>query len=181
MGYILLSPEYTKSENKENQSKSKENQIENWHLFETEEKYYGKDDFLYTPYGDNIEDERDCITIAEGLDIIISKNSQCNNSEIFSDTTDLEEKYINSFTIGYRLEGIRGQYLNEFIKDYIKKHDKYNNEEYIFKKPYNIYYTNKNRTFFYSNDADTIRIIACMLRRCVCGSCIATLYGDNKK
>ena len=170
MGYILLSPEHIKSE-------SEENQIENWHLFETEEKYHYKYDFLYTPYGDNIEDERDCVTITESLDIMINQSSQCKNSEIFSYTTNLKEKDINYFTIGYRLKGIKGQYLNEFIKEYLEKHDN-GNEEYDFQKQYITCYTNKNRTFFYSYNEDAIRIIACMLRRCICGNCMRTLYSN---
>lgn len=43
------------------------------------------------------------------------------------------------------------------------------------------YFTNENQTFFYSDNEDTIRMLACLLRRNVCGRCMATLYADNKK
>ena len=41
-----------------------------------------------------------------------------------------------------------------------------------------IYYTNRNRTFFYSYSEEVIRILACTLGRDVCGVCMSKLYGD---
>ena len=172
MGYILLSPEHIEFTGEDEDKK--------WHLFETEEDYYDEEDFLHT--SDDPEDERDCITIVEGIDIKINNKPECENSEIFSNTTDLTEDNFIYFNIKYNLQKIEGQYLRKFIKEYIEKHDKDNVEEYTFKKTYNKYYTDKNRTFFYSDNTDTIRILACMLRRCVCGNCMRTLYRnlDNK-
>lgn len=178
MGYILLSPEYIEF--------TGEKEDKNWHLFETEEVYYDEDGFLHNS-DVPIEDERDYITIADGIDVKISKNSQCKNTEndksktckvICSNTTDLKGEDFIPFNIKYNLQKIKGQYLNEFIEEYIKEHDKDNIEEYVFKKTYNKYYTDENRTFFYSDDADTIRILACMLRRCVCGNCMRSLYSN---
>ena len=182
MGYILLSPKYIKSE-------SEENQIENWHLFKTETLEKDNDDSLDDKLllnDDDIDDyiiedieeneyEKDYITI-EDNNIQINKNPQCEN-EIFSNCIDLESENYLLFKIKYNLQKITGQYLNKFIKEYKKEHDEDDIEEYDF-LGVGIYYTDKKRTFFYSDDADIIRIIACMLRRCVCGNCIRTLYSN---
>ena len=190
MGYILLSPEHIKFTDEKEDKK--------WHLFNAEIcgvivkeecDYDDDDDFdIFNEEECSVvvtnepENEKSCITAGD-VKIDINDYPECENTEndeekICSKSNDLEEDKLTSFIINYNLPKIKGQYLNKFIKEYIKEHDKNKIEKYIFKKTGNKYYTDEDRTFFYSDDADTIRIIACMLRRCICGNCMRTLYSN---
>lgn len=154
MGYILLSPEYIESK-----------EGENWHLFKAkkvkgkpdlrqqmEELAYGVEEYIVEIIDD------DCLPECK------EKASECKEEEkvikCICKCIDISSKYYESIPIEYKLK---------------KRTTRYNLIEKL------EYFTDKEQTFFYSDSEDTIRMLACMLGRCVCGNCIKTLYGDNKK
>lgn len=153
MGYILLSPEYIESK-----------EGENWHLFKAK-KVKGKPDLRQQmeelAYGvkeyivEIIDD--DCLPECK------EKASECKEEakviKCISKYIDINSKYYKSIPIEYNLK---------------KETTRYNPIEKL------EYFTNENQTLFYSNDEDTIRMLACLLGRCICGSCMSKLYGDNK-
>ena len=178
MGYILLSPEYIKS-------KSEENKIENWHLFDAkiiedevenslrciqifcnqseiyDNKYY---DFYKLMHGNSgeIEEERAKNSIMIKRDIIAGKikfelNKKSGCEKIDSNKKCIENENFEAFSI-----------KSELDKKYTDYYFSVNS----------IYYTNRNRTFFYSYSEEVIRILACTLGRDVCGVCMSKLYGD---
>ena len=188
MGYILLSPEHIEF--------TGEKEDKNWHLFKAkieipindiseiyieEEKKQKCFEYCWDNY-DNSSNKnyyKKCI-IARNGKIEIDKNPVCNNKKISRKSGYLANEDFKHLFIKYDFNKMESEYLMKYIEKFIEEHDKYDIEKYRF-SGVGIYYTGKNRTFFYSDDEDTIRMLACMLRRCVCGSCIKTLYGDNKK
>ena len=142
MGYILLSPKYIKS-------KSKENKIENWHLFKAK-RYKEKLNlsqqleeirYLKEEYTVEIIDDGCFPEFKEEVEII--KYIQ------------VSSEYYKSISIEYDLK---------------KETTKYKGLKY---------FTDEKQTLFYSDNEDTIRVLACILGRKVCGRCMATLYGDK--
>lgn len=128
-------------------------EAENWHLFKAK-RVKVKPDLLQecreTAYGE------------EEYTVEIIDNDclpECKEEVKGEQYININSKYYKSIPIVYNLK---------------KGTIKYNLIEKL------EYFTNENQTFFYSNNEDTIRMLACMLRRCVCGRCMATLYGDNK-
>lgn len=167
MGYILLSPEYIKSESGYN-----------WHLFEAEliennnreltlrellrvtklsENYYNYHSYLQL----FIKEIKNSITIERNniigkIKFELNKKSECGTRDRNKDK--IENKNFESFDIKYDLS--KGCIQYDFSVD-------------------DIYYTDRNRTFFYSDNEDVIRILACTLGRDVCGACMSKLYGDD--
>ena len=190
-GYILLSPKYIKSE-------SEENQIENWHLFKAE-IYMNDITELYDNFnGISIEEgevkkgfascndydnssnkNKKYIISINGKIAICNYHPECNNEDIFRNGSDLGIEDFEHFFIKYNFEKMRKGYLKKYIEEYEEKHDTDDIDKCKF-EGIGIYYTDKNRTFFYSKELNTIRMLACLLGRSVCGTCMATLYGDNK-
>ena len=178
MGYILLSPKYIKSE-------SEENKIENWHLFDAKiiedeiennfrciqilcnhsEIYNNK--YYKLVYGNSAEVEANMLknSIMIKRDIIAGKiefdllkeKSGCNKIYIDNNKKLIKNENFEVFSIKSDLN------------------EKYTN--YYFSVN-NIYYTNRNKTFFYSDNEEVIRILACTLGRDICGVCMSKLYGD---
>ena len=156
MGYILLSPKYIKS-------KSEENKIENWHLFKAEIiggnkeltlRDLGNIYDLYTHVKENEIKVKEEDKKIEGIKFkLLGKKSECGTRDRNKDK--IENENFESFVIEYDLN-----LICNFIGD-------------------DIYYTDANRTFFYSDDKNIIRILACALGRDVCGNCMKTLYGDD--
>ena len=189
-GYILLSPKYIKS---------KENKIENWHLFKAEiymnditelcdnideisiEEGEVKKVFAsYDDYDNSSNKNKECIISIDDKTAICNYNPECNNKEIFHKDSDLGIKDFEIFFIKYNFKKIGKGYLKKCVEEYEEKHNINDIDKCDF-KGMGAYYTDKNRTLFYSEELNTIRMLACLLGRSVCGSCIATLYGDNKK
>ena len=158
--YILLAPDCI-------ESKNKENKIKNWHLFKVEALDEISECLEFYKNTLNCKHEN-YITIGKDKINIKDLNlAEC--KEKVKVKKNISSKCYKSINLNYYLQKNNEKYELQ------KKDVKYS----LIKKLE--YFTDKKQTFFYSKNEDTIRMLACLLGRRVCGTCIATLYGDNKK
>lgn len=164
-GYILLAPKYFESQ-------------KNWHLFKVEAIDELDEELKFleriTKYDYIEEESEEYINIGE--DKINIKDLDLAECKEKIKDRNLKDKNFEAITITYNLQKMERKYIEENIEE----QDNLGLKGYSFKGKGN-YYTNKDRDFFYSKEPDIIRILACMLRKSVCGVCMSTLYGDNKK
>ena len=150
--YILLAPEYFESK-------------KNWHLFKVEAIDETSESLEFYKSIFDCKDE-EYITIGK-YKINIEDLAEC--KEKVEDKININSKCYKSINLNYYLQKSDKKYELQ------KKDVKYS----LIKKLE--YFTDENQTFFYSKNENTIRMLACLLGRSVCGTCMATLYGDNKK
>ena len=148
--YILLAPEYFESK-------------KNWHLFKAKIIGDNNKELTLRDYGNilgiychikknEVKTKEEDKKIEKIKFKLLNKTSECGIRNRNKDK--IENENFESFVIEYNLN-----LICNFIGD-------------------DIYYTDENRTFFYSDDENIIRILACALGRDVCGVCMSKLYGD---